>query len=206
MESNSRMPTEQLEVAVPERLDRPECLEDVLRAFGPAVRAVLTRKYYGVLSYDDIEDVLATGLYRLWASRDRFDPDVGSLKAWFFRIVDNCARDVLKYGWQKARQLEVSSDQLLKTAASPSDPTDDGERTRRSDIDESTVYALREILDSLPDAQRKIVLADSLAKDETASSEFLADELGLSASTVRVYRKRALERIRREMKERGIEA
>ena len=196
------MATDQLELAELQ-LDSPDCLEDVLRALGPTIRAVLLRKYSGVFSYDDIEDILATGLHRLWAHRDSFDPSRGSLKAWFFRITDNCARDILKHGWQKARQLEVAGYEVADAAVSRErDASDDSQQSDA--MPNSTIFVIREILELLPEAQRKIVLADSLVKDETASSDFLAQELGLTASTVRVYRKRALDRIRRELEQRGV--
>ena len=62
---------------------------------------------------------------------------------------------------------------------------------------------IREIVDSLPAVQKFIVMADAFTRDGTASSQLLAEELNLPASTVRVYRKRALDKIREELKRRG---
>jgi DNA-directed RNA polymerase specialized sigma24 family protein len=58
---------------------------------------------------------------------------------------------------------------------------------------------LRELLALLPENQRRIVLADADSPDGSVSSGDLAKELGIPASTVRVYRRRALERLRREI-------
>ena len=100
--------------------DDEQVLEDVLRTFGPPIRAVLCRKYRGVLSGEDIEDVLAIGLFRFWVNRRRFDERKGTLRVWFFRIVDNAARDVLKHGWHKARRLEAAVEPaVLATFADP---------------------------------------------------------------------------------------
>lgn len=182
--------------------DDEQVLEDVLRTFGPPIRAVLCRKYRGVLTGDDIEDVLAIGLFRFWVNRYRFDEQKGTLRVWFFRIVDNAARDVLKHGWHKARRLETAVEpSVLATFA---DPRQNGRDNRRTGPNMSAAQMeIREIVDSLPAVQKSIVMADALTRDGTASSQLLAEELNLPASTVRVYRKRALDKIRTELKRRG---
>ncbi len=53
-------------------------LETMLRQFGPAVRAVLIRRYRGVLAPADVEDILAVALHRSWQGRGRFDPSKGT--------------------------------------------------------------------------------------------------------------------------------
>lgn len=182
--------------------DDEQVLEDVLRTFGPPIRAVLCRKYRGVLTGDDIEDVLAIGLFRFWVNRHRFDEQKGTLRVWFFRIVDNAARDVLKHGWHKARRLETAVEpSVLATFA---DHRQNGRDNRRTGPNMSAAQMeIREIVDSLPAVQKSIVMADALTRDGTASSQLLAEELNLPASTVRVYRKRALDKIRTELKRRG---
>ena len=46
-------------------------------------------------------------------------------------------------------------------------------------------------------------MADATCRDGNASNEFLADELGIPAAHVRVYRGRAYATIRKEMKKPG---
>lgn len=204
--------TEQADMAQ-RLLDNDEqVLDDVLRAYGPMLLIVLTRRYQNVLREPDIEDVVSIGLYRLWKNRSRFDRRKASLKVWFFRITENAARDVLRHGWHKARQLEVNSDAALTGAADPSghghvpdaasqNPTevefDDRQTPTNLQLD------LREIVAELPAKQRFIVTADAATRDGTASSQILGAELGIPDSTVRVYRKRAMDRIKRELAKRG---
>ena len=64
---------------------------------------------------------------------------------------------------------------------------------------------LRELLALLPENQRRIVLADADSRDGVVASHDLAKELGIPPSTVRVYRRRALERLRREIQQRGFD-
>jgi RNA polymerase sigma factor (sigma-70 family) len=175
-------------------------LEDVLRTCGPVVRSVLRRKYAGVLSLTDLDDVLAIGLFRLWIARERFDTAKGSLRVWFLRIADNAARDVLRHGWHKARQLETTVERdFLETQVARQDVPDSDPPCEPG----PELVAVREIVIGLPDMQRRIVLADSHSRDGSESSQHLAAELGIPAGTVRVYRKRALDRIRDELKQRG---
>lgn len=195
-------PTHDTDFAGQLKAGNERVLEDLLRAVGPAVRAVLRRKYAGVLSPSDLDDVLAIGLFRLWVARERFDAAKGSLRVWFLRIADNAARDVLRLGWQKARQLEsaVDPDRLAEQL----DWRDDSEFDRSADTAQEVV-AIREIVAGLPETQRRIVLADSHSRDGSESSQLLAAELGIPTGTIRVYCKRALDRIRDELKQRGFD-
>jgi len=171
-------------------------LEEILRSVGPAVRALLTQKYRGSQTREDIEDVLAIALFRLWRGRHLYRSDKASLQVWFYRIADNVVKDVLRSGWHKARQLEVYlPDPPEDNAPPPAAEADPGGGRQVQD--------LREVIAALPDVQRRIVWADAQARDTVVSSAALARELGLPASTIRVYRKRALDSIRVEMRRRG---
>lgn len=195
--------TEQTELADGLLNDDESVLEGILRLSGPSVMAVMKRRYYGVLNEADLEDIMSIGLFRLWTARQRFDPLRGSVQVWFFRIVENVARDVLRLGWQKARQMEVFDE----FGTMPSKCNGYGghvdRQIPRSCSATKLEADLREIIGALPEAQRHIITADAMAKDDVASSEWLSEELGMPKSTVRVYRKRAMDRIRKELKQRG---
>lgn len=183
-------------------------LDAILHMHGPPVLALLRQRYGGPLTATDFEDVLATALFRVWQHRARFDPQKASLRVWLFRIAENLARDVLKHGWQKSRQLELSTEpaRLAETVDRRSPATQDEtdcDAARPIDAVVSTEL-MREVLALLPDKQRRIVLADADSRDGTVASHQLARELGIPPGTVRVYRRRALERLRREMELRGV--
>ncbi len=202
-------------------------LELLLHEHGATIRAVLKQKFPGRLDHSDFEDILAIALFRVWSRRDQFDPDRGSLRAWFYRIAANVTKDVLRYGWQKARQLEVSYepaklsdvavesparavriDEPVGQAASVgSEAVTQGDTSADSDNETLATRLrdeLRAILDELPDAQRRIILADAASRDGKVSSEHLSRELGIPPGTVRVYRRRALARLRNELDIRGL--
>ncbi len=183
-------------------------LEVILRTHGPPILALLKQRFVGPLTATDFEDVLAAALFRIWQHRARFDAAQASLRVWFFRIAENIALDVLKHGWHKARQLELSIgptilatviDRRWSDRESDADSNGSPPAAMRIPPDE-----LRELLALLPENQRRIVLADADSPDGVVASQYLAQELGIPQSTVRVYRRRALERLRREIEQREL--
>ncbi len=180
-------------------------LEDILRAFGAGVLALLRRRFREVLREEDLEDVLSMGLFRLWNSRHRYDPARASLRVWWFRICENSARDVLRMGWQKARARETATDiALIGCVASSSGRASDQHcETTMESVTSAMQQDLRDVLSELPEIQRSILLADASTRDVVACSHRLGDEFSVPAATIRVYRKRAMDRVKREMLLRG---
>ncbi len=187
-----------------------DVLEVILRTHGPPILALLRQRFVGPLTATDFEDVLSAALFRMWLHRARFDPAQASLRVWFFRIAENLARDVLKHGWHKARQLELSTEPLLLAEAVDHRRTNGESAVDALDGELPVLRVppelLRELLALLPENQRRIVLADADSRDGVVASHDLASELGIPASTVRVYRRRALERLRREIEQRELAA
>lgn len=179
-------------------------LDAVLRAYGPVVGAAIKRKYF-VLNSHDIDDILSVALFQLWNLRARFDPAKGSLRASFFRIADHVALDLMRHGWHKARQREVALQDIYPTKE-PGDSTAEQPdcETVLSEVGTSPIQEhLRQIVDSLPDAYRYIILADACARDRVASTAFLSQELDIPEGSVRVYRSRAMASIRTEFRRLG---
>jgi len=191
----------------------PHCNEDavepddawarlVLQEYAPAVGALL-RARYPVFNAEDIEDVVLIAMARLWKARDRFDAARASLKTFLFRIADNVARDVLKSGWYRARNLEVWLDENLVAGPKRNEQAAVASEEQGQSPPSEIVRDLRTILDQLPDAYRTIVLADACAPGRVASAEFLSQELQIPVDTVRVYRHRAMKAIRTAFEQAG---
>jgi RNA polymerase sigma factor (sigma-70 family) len=176
-----------------------EVLGAILRTYGPPVAALLRRRY-SVLNDHDIEDVLASALFRLWRYRKQLDTTRGSLGTLLLRIADNIVRDLFKEGWRKLRLHEASAldPRELPSLFVPGAAVDPSVRENGQLCDD-----LRAIIDRLPDAYRFIVLADANARDRVASAEMISEELEIPAGTVRVYRNRAMATIRRELRQLG---
>jgi RNA polymerase sigma factor (sigma-70 family) len=182
--------------AVPDAAERQ--LEEIIREHASAVRDILIPRYRGGLTPSDIDDVVAVAAHRLWTHRAEFSR-LRSPRAWFVRIADNVARDVLRFGWQKARQLEVAAEKAYLESFSPPEPLaappPDPERCQK----------IRDLVEELPEKQRRIIWADALSRSGNIAAEDLADELDMPAGTVRVYRKRALDRLRNLLIEHGLD-
>ncbi|MFM9965743.1 MAG: RNA polymerase sigma factor [Planctomycetaceae bacterium] len=186
------------------RAGEEEVLELILRVHGPPILALLRQRFVGPLTATDFEDVLAAALFRMWQHRARFDPARASLRVWFFRIAENLARDVLKQGWHKARQRESSLAPAQLAEAIDRRPSNGDADVGHSPTLRVPSEQLRELLALLPENQRRIVLADADSRDGLVASHDLAKELGIPPATVRVYRRRALERLRREIEQRKL--
>ena len=175
-------------------------LNSIIRDHAAAVRDILIPRYRGGLTASDVDDIVAVAAHRLWIHREEF-AKLRSPRAWFMRIADNVARDVLRFGWQKARQLEIAAEKSYLESFSPTDlPDDDGTPAP----DPERAKQVRELVDSLPEKQRKIIWADALSRSGNIAAEDLARELGIPPGTVRVYRKRALDKLRKLLTEHGL--
>ncbi len=165
----------------------PDALGGILVRWGACTRARLRRKFAGLLNDEDIEDVLAVALYRLWRSRSSYDPGRLPLGRWFETIAVNVARDVLKSGWQRARQREVSHEGDI-----PDSPQGNEEGTSESaSAPFLRQQRVRALIQQLSETQRRIVEADIACWPGVAPSAELAAELGIAESSVPVYRRRA---------------
>ena len=144
-----------------------------------------------VLHYEDIEDVVSIALRRLWDARADYDDTKQSLRVWFYCIAENAAKDVLKHGWHKARRLERYPGQdwldQKPDGKTPASASLKGSEKRKASKEATD---LEKVVNKLSDEQRAIVMADAASRDGAASNEFLADDLGIPAAHVRVYRPR----------------
>lgn len=186
--------------------DKESALEEILRLYGPGVMETLHAtfvKRLGALRHEDIEDVVSLALWRLWKARASYDDKKQSLRVWFYCIAENAAKDVLKYGWYKARRLErhPGQDWLEEKSHTSPDPSPQSGSEKRKASKEAT--DLEQVVNKLSHEQRRIVMADAASRDGRASDDFLADELEIPAAHVRVYRGRADATIRREMRKLG---
>ena len=203
-------PSDDVDLALRLMDDEQSALAEILRWYGPAVAAGLRGKYE-TLTYEDVEDVLSIAISRLWDARHVYDENRSTLRTYFYGIADNAARDVFEFGWHRARRLEVDYggaqelDAVAPTSVSANDRQNGSpsECKKRSQKAERGLGDLKQIVEGLPEKQRHIIQADACTKDEVADAGRLADELGIAATSVRVYRMRAMETIRRRMRERG---
>lgn len=175
---------------------------EILVQYAPSLEKAIGRKYPS-FSPQDLEDIVCEAIKRLWAKRDEYDDSKGNVSGLLYRIADNCAKDILKSGWQKLQDrrenfYEDSLEDIIDTKVE-----DDNENEPSSNYDSKLNKDLRAIINNLPDVQQKIVWAFALAPEGEINAPILSKELGYPAGTIRQYLKRAKDTIRTEMKKRG---
>jgi RNA polymerase sigma-70 factor (ECF subfamily) len=176
----------------------PDALKVVYDTYALDIERRLASKFRGVLSPEDLEEILAAACFRLWQTRKRYDPSRATLGAWFYVLARSCALELLRgrRRQQAAGLLGTGAEDIAKEATwFPPQPAEDdigyGSRTLR--------HGLEEILARLPLADRILLL--TFAKYEGAGGwvEEASERTGLSPANVRVRKMRLVERIREEL-------
>jgi RNA polymerase sigma factor (sigma-70 family) len=171
-------------------------LEDLLRILVPPVRNALRKKFSGQLDYHEIEDVIIVGFRKLWGVHSSYNPAKSPLKAFFYRIAYHEAVDTLRRKTNKPRVRLVPIGDRVDYCIPAPPASLDGESD--SNAPRSKLMSdLDTCLKLLSERERKILLADAHSRGGVADSQMLAVELDMSESTVRVNRKRGLEKLRR---------
>ena len=184
-------------------------ITDMLVHYGPRIERALLKRFRGLLSVEDLEEIICDALRKFWSARARYDDKKGDIRRLLYVIALRLARDVLRLGWRKAKLLELDAagesvearyvDDRHVGASIEDDPPPAATTVKRE-------QAVRDTLAELPEVQRKILEHDALAEDEVDSSELGRRLGGIPGGTIRVYRARAQEAFRKGMKKRGYDS
>ncbi len=175
-------------------------LGELLAAWSPQIVRRLARKYRGIFAEDHLEQIVLDALCAAWIKRPLFDPEKSSLVTWLDRLVQHLVADRARLGWWKQRCRETSlancKDDNLTDRDCPPVVSGEDEDDPKS-IQSPEMSALLKALTGLTYRERDVLL---IRAGETISSRALAQEFGISASTVRTYRQRAYEKVLRALK------
>ena len=72
-----------------------------------AVTSFIGKRYAGVFTAEDIEDIVTNVVSKMWEARASFDPAKGKLFSWVWRIAQNATLDAVA---DKARRRGISGD------------------------------------------------------------------------------------------------
>jgi len=174
--------------------------DDIVRNYAPAIQAWLLSLPFR-LTREDAEDIVCEAIMRLWEKREQYDDSKGSVRSYLFKIAKNLLLDRPKTRRFKTMcQERQVSDDYLKNLAAPKKKSG----TRAPEDPETPVLvALREALRELPEAHRKVLLEDAGATAEMPAAELGRILGGIPAGTIRQYRKRGRDALRRKLAERG---
>lgn len=171
----------------------PDGLRHLVEDHAASTLAGLRRAFARFLPAPEIEDALTAALVRIWEQPSRFDPRLGTLRAWLFVVARNSALSTVRRRQRQLRDISIEDfDSLLgKLASTPSEQ----ERLRR-------IADLHGCLSELSPMQRAVLLAD-LAANGTESSTVLAQRLGTSPIVIYSARHRGRAEIGRMMQRLG---
>lgn len=177
-------------------------LKDILEGFGPLLQKALRHRFMGGLNYHDIEDVIAFSLWKLWENRDAYDPEKSDLKKYILIISINRSLDIIRARVHGSHRLETYLEQRNRQFATPLPPSTD-DPIGEGESDSKMIKDLMECVERLPEKWRQIIWSDACSSNGVSPSQLLSKDLRLSQSSIRVYRKSAMDQLRRYMEEKG---
>ena len=161
-------------------------LEEIIDRFTPLVSTIIYNLSGGNLSTSDIEEVTSDTFITLWYNRDKVQPD--KLKGYICCIAKNKAKDKLKTT-MRHKTVDISEMDFEDGLVVP-------------DTIESRVIteALKDALDKIGEPDREIIIRHYYYYQ---SSTEIAEKTGLKSETVKSKIKRAREKLRKILAEKG---
>jgi RNA polymerase sigma-70 factor (ECF subfamily) len=164
---------------------RTEALEELLRRWeGPVARVL------GKLAGREVEDLSQEVFLRVVGARERYRPR-GAFSTWLYRIVLNVARDAARRRRLRV-WLSLENHEVVSNGSAPA------EGAQRRELAEQ----VRRALEALPARLREPLVMKHFGELTFAE---VAAVLGVPASTVKSRVQAGLERLRGELRRRGID-
>lgn len=164
--------------------DDQSVLATILQQIVPGHWHRLKRKFGEVLSNEDIEDIVAISLAKLWSKRHSFDYSKGDISGWFYVILRNSALDFLRRRAPKVEEALIVAP-ISGVERSPTELTE----------------ALRRTIASLNDREKAVLTP--LFEPSGFSIGDLSKELEISEGAVRQLRFRATQKLKRDLERVG---
>lgn len=168
-------------------------LKQLLEDHGGAARARLRQHFGGALDASELDEILALTIVRVWKVGARFDPALGSLRAWTVVIARNFAiRHLRSRGRFRNREQGVELDGIASRDRAT------GRTSERPRLVSDAHACLRK----LPRLQRAVLLAD-LELGNAASAKQLARRLRTTPGSIYVSRLKGRRSLLRELRKLG---
>ncbi len=139
--------------------------------------------YFHLGNQQDAEDLAGVVFLKAWRSLNKFNPDIGTFKAWIYRVAHN----VLIDSYRKQRNDEVPLDEFTN-------PGNTDKRLEDTLISKQQTERLYKILQSLDERSRAVIVYRFISGFNHRET---AQLVGISEGNVRVIQLRALIKIRR---------
>jgi len=152
--------------------------ENISSPFNPAdcwplatkvVASFVRKNYRGMFTAQDVDDIAADVVTRMWKARATFNPEKGALHAWVWRIAQRAVLDAVN---ARAKRLGISEDIEKVGGGTYPLPIPDYSVDNSLVCDDKVEYYLRE-LKSERERRFLLYLADGLSAKEIAERESL---------------------------------
>ena len=150
--------------------------------------AAFSLAYRMVGSRAGAEDVVQEAFISIWRSRQRYDPDRGSVRSWILGIVHNRTIDALRRNLVHDRR-RGSAEGMEERFEAPE--RTDSEVQRREEA-----RSVREAIESLPGDQERVI---ELAYFGGFTHSQIAEMLGEPIGTIKGRMRLGLEKLRRQL-------
>lgn len=154
----------------------------ILKQVVPQIWPLIKRRFRDSLSDEDLEEVMAYALEKLWKNRGGFDLKKGDLNGWFYVIARNVAFDILR------KKKPKSHDKLVLQSVESMQKISSGQ----NEFQEVVFH----ILANLSDREREVV--NPLFGPDYVSAKDLGQKLNASEGAIRALRFRTLQKLRCE--------
>jgi len=154
----------------------------LVRRLAPALRAYATRLTGSAADADDADDAVQEALISAWGALPGLE-DPAKVRSWLFSIVSRKATDRIR---ARKPTAELDAERDEDTAEGPEEHA----------VSSSRLDALAAVLDALPEGQRQCWVLKQMGG---FSYEEIAEQLGMSVTTVRGKLARARVSVVREM-------
>ena len=133
------------------------------------VASFVRKNYRGMFTAQDVDDIAADVVTRMWKARATFNPEKGALHAWVWRIAQRAVLDTVN---ARAKRLGISEDIEKVGGGTYPLPIPDYSVDDILVCDDKVEYYLRE-LKSERERRFLLYLADGLSAKEIAERESL---------------------------------
>lgn len=166
-------------------------LRRLLENYGPKIKWYLQTEFKGSLDDTGVHDALNEAAFRAWRFIDSFDPDKGTLRAWFYKLTRNCALAILEQQNQERPTIQMEHWDLPSFMALHTPQDHEPTPKHRRFLED-----LWKCIGKLSKLQKRIILADLKAAGDVADADDLAAAFRTSKNSIYASRSIARKAIR----------
>ncbi len=185
------------------RKGEPDAVAALVSHSNRKFRRMLRKKLRGGLYAHKIDDVLQDAWKRAYQFRHHYDPEVARFDVWFYRIVINCANDVLRRSRREVSTvsydaIDEASAERVREYRDVSPAVSAGSSSPAEPGDPRQLAILREVLTGLRREYQEMLQFFATYKGDDWQYQY-SKLMGIKRSTLRSRFSRALQKLKKGM-------